>query len=170
MSLVHQKLYQSENVALIDIKAYICELVDYLQESFDTAHRIRFALDIASIEMDVAQAVPLGLILNEAISNAMKYAFPDSKNGVITVSMQPSREGYYLLTVADNGVGLPPDFNVSKGSALGMNLIHGLSKQLGGIVDIKSKDGVVIRIEFLKEKIMTSDAIPTGFDNTYLYD
>ena len=76
MSLIHQKLYSSENVSSIDISLYIRELVSYLADSFNTGQRIRFEFDVEPLELDVSQAVPLGLILNEAITNSIKYAFP----------------------------------------------------------------------------------------------
>lgn len=79
MSLIHQKLYQSDNLAEIDMKWYIKELVDYMIECFGTDNKIQFTLETEAIKLDVAQAVPLGLILNEAISNVIKYAFPADK-------------------------------------------------------------------------------------------
>ena len=76
MSLIHQKLYNTENVSSIDMSSYIRELASYLRDSFNTGQRIRFEFDIAPLELDVSQAVPVGLILNEAVTNSIKYAFP----------------------------------------------------------------------------------------------
>ena len=90
MSLIHQKLYQSDNLACIDMHWYIQELVGYMRESFDTDKKIQFLLDTDKIELDVVQAVPLGLILNEAISNAIKYAFPVNGQGKIEITLRTS--------------------------------------------------------------------------------
>lgn len=156
ISLIHEKLYQSKNVALIDISTYIQELVEYLQDSFDTGYRIHFEVDIEPIELDVTQAVPLGLILNEAISNAIKYAFPNHK-GLISISMHKTDDAHFLLTIADDGVGLPKDFNLEKSNTLGLNLMKGLSKQLGGSFELKNENGLTIHILFVEEQIIKSD-------------
>lgn len=156
ISLIHQKLYQSRNVALIEMSAYIQELVQYLQDSFDAEYDIRFDLQVDSLELDVTQAVPVGLILNEAISNAIKYAFPSNHNGLITISMQETYEDHFLLTIADNGVGLPHDFDLNKSNTLGMSLMKGLSKQLNGSFDLHNVNGLTIHIAFADELISKS--------------
>lgn len=148
ISLIHQKLYQSENAALIEMPVYIRELTEYLQDSFNTGQSIRFDLQIDPIELDVTQAVPVGLILNEAISNAIKYAFPNQQTGAISISMQHTEEGRLKLVTADNGVGLPPDFDIEKTNSLGMSLMRGLSEQLNGSFDLKSANGLAIHISF----------------------
>ncbi|MDX1941560.1 MAG: histidine kinase dimerization/phosphoacceptor domain -containing protein [Saprospiraceae bacterium] len=156
ISLIHQKLYQSQNIASINMPTYIQELVEYLQDSFDTNYNIHFDLNIEPIELDVTQAVPLGLILNEAISNAIKYAFPNRK-GIINITMQQVDEENYSLIIADNGIGLPIDFDMNKHNSLGMSLMKGLSKQLNGSFEMKSKNGLTISILFIKEEVIKSD-------------
>lgn len=151
MSLIHQKLYQSENVALIDIPAYISELVDYLRNSFDTPE-IRFELDIAPVKLDVAQTVPMGLILNEAVTNAIKYAFPGNRNGVITIMLHRANDHRLLLTITDNGVGLPPEIDIRQTDSLGMSLMKGLSRQLGGSFHLENKQGLTIVVDFIDER------------------
>ncbi len=153
-SLIHQKLYQSENVAFINMAAYIHELTDYLSESYDTGHAIHFDLNAEEIELDVAQAVPVGLILNEAITNAIKYAFPDEHKGTITIAMQSIPGNNLLLGINDNGIGLPETFDTGKNNSFGMSLMQGLAKQLEGTLQIKSDKGLSIRIEFPYNKIM----------------
>src|SRR5450755_1598659 len=103
MSLIHQKLYNSENVSSINMSSYIRELVTYLRDSFDTGQRVRFELNIEPLEMDVSQAVPLGLILNEAITNSLKYAFPSDMDGMINISLSGTTTNHYLLSISDNG-------------------------------------------------------------------
>ena len=132
MSLIHQKLYNSENVSSIDMSFYIRELVSYLADSFNTGQRIRFEFGIDPLEMDVSQAVPLGLILNEAITNSIKYAFPDDKEGAIIISLSKTGLHHYLLTISDNGIGMPAHIKNKKSGSLGMSLMAGLSEDLDG--------------------------------------
>ncbi|HJY13883.1 MAG TPA: sensor histidine kinase, partial [Flavobacterium sp.] len=105
MSLIHQKLYNAENISTINMPNYIKELVEYLKESFNTGQRIRFEINVAPLELDVAQAVPLGLILNEAITNSIKYAFPDDRNGMVYIKLESTADKRYLLAISDNGIG-----------------------------------------------------------------
>lgn len=162
ISLIHQKLYQSNNLELIDMSAYIPELVAFLTDSFNTEDRIRFDLRIDPIELDVTKALPIGLILNEAISNAIKYAFPDDRPSLITITMQSSGEGLIELTIADDGTGLPPDFNLSEQNSLGLNLMEGLSKQLGGTFSITNQNGLAIRITF--ENTYNGQVVPKSVE------
>lgn len=154
ISLIHQKLYQSENISLIDMSAYIRELTEYLQGSFGTGQRIRFDLQTEPVELDVTQAVPVGLILNEAISNAVKYAFSNGKAGTVTVSMRQTGEEQFVLSVADNGWGLPKNFDINKSNSLGMSLMRGLSKQLNGSFELKNEHGLTVAVTFEKEHIV----------------
>jgi two-component sensor histidine kinase len=107
MALIHQKLYQSEGVARIPMRDYLQEVVPYLHESFSLASPLRFDLQAEPIELDVTQAVPLGLIINEAVTNAFKYAFPEGRSGRISLSLHHLAEYSYRLTIANNDVGLP---------------------------------------------------------------
>ncbi|MBT1707611.1 sensor histidine kinase [Fulvivirgaceae bacterium PWU5] len=152
MSLIHQKLYQSENVAAIDMAFYIHELVEYLRDSFNTRHRIRFEMNVEPVELTIAQAVPLGLILNEAITNAIKYAFPENRNGVITICMKQEAKDHFSLRIADNGIGLPPDFNRESKSSLGMSLMQGLSDDIGARFEIQNDGGTAIAIRFASDQ------------------
>ena len=151
MSLIHQKLYGSENVSTIDMSIYIRELVSYLSDSFDTGQRIHFAYDIEPLEMDVSQAVPLGLILNEAITNSIKYAFPAERTGVISLSLTMTAPQHYVLCISDNGIGMPTGLKSKKGS-LGMSLMEGLSEDLNGSFAIESDRGTAIRIAFVQDR------------------
>ena len=150
MSLIHQKLYQTENLSSIDMSWYIKDLAGYLKDSFDNDNKIKFNLNLLPVELDVAQAVPLGLILNEAISNAIKYAFPDRK-GIITILLE-KRDEHYFLEISDNGVGLPKNYAPGENDSLGMNLMTGLAEQLDGNFSIQSDEGVTISINFIKRE------------------
>lgn len=148
MSLIHQKLYQSGNVAGINMEVYIQELVQYLKDALAIGNHIRFDVQVEQIELDVSHAVPVGLILNEAITNAIKYAFPGNKEGVITISMSITLDDHYLLTIEDNGAGLPDDFDVNRSGSLGMSLMQGLSGDLDGEFSIENDNGTSIHIVF----------------------
>lgn len=126
---------------------YIREMVSYLRDSFDTGQRIQFDFNIEPIQMDVSQAVPMGLILSEAITNSLKYAFPHDRPGVISISLSHTDADHGFLMVSDNGIGIPSSFNSKKGS-LGMSLMDGLSEDLDGNFSIESNNGTTIKISF----------------------
>jgi two-component sensor histidine kinase len=149
ISLIHQKLYQSENTASIDMRQYIDELVSYLRDSFGEGNRrIAFKQDIEPVKLDVAKAIPLGLIINEGIVNAIKYAFPNRQQGIVSISLKKVEADQLVLTIADNGTGLPAGIEVTKQESLGFSLMQGLTKQLGGNINIESNKGLHISIHF----------------------
>lgn len=154
IALIHQKLYQSENLDLIFMPEYIDEMISYLKDSCALENRIFFEKQIDSIHLDVAQAVPLGLILNEAITNAIKYAYPADADGIIYISMIKTEKEQIELTIADNGPGLPPGFDINKVDSLGVNLMKGLSKQLAGTFDMTNEQGCMIHICFKAETFL----------------
>lgn len=154
MSLIHQKLYNAENVSVIDMSVYIPELVSYLSDSFDTEQRIRFEMNIEPVELDVSQAVPLGLILNEAITNSIKYAFPDSRNGKISITFSHPHFTHYVLTISDNGVGIPSNITNKKPGSLGMSLIAGLTEDLAGKCSIENNNGTTLKITFEHDPVV----------------
>lgn len=151
MSLIHQKLYNTENLSTIDMSLYVRELASYLDDSFNTGQPIRFKLAIKPLEMDVSQAVPLGLILNEAITNSLKYAFPDDRGGVIKITLSNTSGNQYLLEISDNGIGIPSHFKNKKAGSLGMSLMAGLSEDLDGSFSIENNNGTVIKILFVHD-------------------
>src|SRR5690554_4269708 len=138
MALIHQKLYQAEGVARIPMNAYVEELVAYLQDTFALSPKVRFKLFIEPIELDVNLAVPLGLIINEAITNTFKYAFPAERSGTVQVSLLQKTDTSYELTIEDDGVGLPKGYDPSQSRSLGMTLIQGFSAQLGAGLSIEN--------------------------------
>jgi two-component sensor histidine kinase len=149
MSLIHQKLYQSEKLTTIDMAVYIEELTAYLKESFPGTGNVNFELHTQPISLDISQAVPVGLIINEAVTNALKYAFPTSGNGTISIFFTLDTSSImYTLIIQDDGIGLPEWFNDRPGSSLGMTLMKGLTDQLQGQIDIQSPPGTRIAITF----------------------
>jgi two-component sensor histidine kinase len=161
MSLIHQKLYNSENLSSIDMSFYIRELTSYLRDSLNAGQHIHFEYSIETLEMDVSQAIPLGLILNEAITNAIKYAFPDDRAGVISISLAACSDRQLLLSVSDNGIGIPPDFsfNIRKPGSLGMSLIEGLSADLQGKFMIQNNNGTAISISFVHKPVKLAESL-----------
>jgi len=163
MSLIHQKLYNTENVSAIDMSLYIREMVSYLSESFNTGQRIRFEFAIEPLETDVSQAVPLGLILNEAITNAIKYAFPDNRTGVISISLSNTSPRQYLLVISDNGIGMLEQFSSKKPGSLGMSLMEGLSEDLDGKFSVENKNGTTIKVSFTHDvNVKRPDVLATS--------
>ncbi|MVM41815.1 tetratricopeptide repeat protein [Spirosoma sp. HMF3257] len=150
MALIHQKLYQSDRLATIPMAEYIDEITSYLISSFDAQEIVHTQLTIASVDLDVTQAVLIGLIINEAVTNSLKYAFPQQP-GVISIQLSDVGKNRFSLIIRDNGIGFADAANLSKSRTLGMSLIRGLSKQLGGELQITSEQGVQIQLLFREE-------------------
>jgi two-component sensor histidine kinase/tetratricopeptide (TPR) repeat protein len=147
MSLIHQKLYNSANLSSIYMPEYIGELVDYLKESFIIRQKVVFHLHIDNLRLDVSKAVPLGLILNEVITNAFKYAFSYSGNDLLTIRLTPAGD-WIVLEVQDNGKGLPPDFDLTASNSFGMVLMKGMAEDLEGTFTVESNEGTRVIIRF----------------------
>jgi two-component system, sensor histidine kinase PdtaS len=152
MALIHQKLYQAQSVARIHMTSYIHDVAAYLQESYNLPQLIRFNLSVEPIQLDVTLAVPLGLIINEATTNALKYAFPNGRSGRISIKLHRLEDAIYQLIIQDDGVGLPEGFDPSQSRTLGMTLIHGFCGQLAGELTITSVSGVRISLVFAEEQ------------------
>ncbi|MEN4760738.1 histidine kinase dimerization/phosphoacceptor domain -containing protein [Chryseobacterium sp. C39-AII1] len=150
MSLIHQKLYQSDNLSMIDMSWYMYELINYIKECYSSENKIKFTVNAEKVFLDVAQAVPMGLIINEAVINTTKYAFPDDKKGEVIVSFKNTENDNYELIISDNGVGLPAGFDMDATESLGMNLMRGLTDQLDGNFSIENNNGLKITITFRK--------------------
>ncbi|MVN76021.1 tetratricopeptide repeat protein [Hymenobacter sp. HMF4947] len=148
MALVHQKLYQSDSVARVNMPEYIREITEHLLDSFDCADSVRAQVAVAPIELDVALATPLGLIINEAVTNALKHAFPQRRPGTLSIRLQPRGAHHYELLIADDGVGLPPGFDLRHSQSLGLTMVTGLSKQLDGLLHITQDHGVRLTLQF----------------------
>jgi two-component sensor histidine kinase len=148
MSLIHQRLYQSGNFSAINMKEYIHELVDYLRNSFTIRKHIFFDIQIEEIELNIAHALPIGLILNEAITNAIKYAFEGLTEGRIDITLRHKSEDMVELAITDNGVGLPPHIQFEHSGTMGLNLMRGLSEEIEGDISIVTHNGTAIQLLF----------------------
>jgi len=138
MALIHERLYQSDNLMNIDFKNYVDHLVHDLYRSYVApGTRIEFNIDIIGVELDLDTAIPSGLIVNELVSNAIKYAFPDN-SGTVLIQLQCCRENEYEFIVADNGRGMPEGFDIEQLNSLGLQLVKGLvEEQLDGTLELQ---------------------------------
>lgn len=142
MALIHEKLYRSTNLAQIDFGEYLRELTIHLFRSYDAPARgLELTLDVEPLVLGLDRSIPSGIIVNELVSNALKYAFPDGAGGVITVSFRATGSGSAELSVIDNGVGLPPGFVVGATDSLGLKLVTMLAGQLGGTLKAGPGEG-----------------------------
>jgi two-component sensor histidine kinase/ligand-binding sensor domain-containing protein len=151
MALIHEKMYQSKNLVNIDIRNYIDDLVRSLIDAYDSNKKIRLHTGIEDHNYRIDSIVPMGLILNEIISNSLKYAFEDREEGDLFVYLRKISGNKFLLEVADNGRGIKGDLNLANAQSLGMQLIHMLSGQINGTVDLSRDNGTRYRIIFHEE-------------------
>ncbi len=150
MALVHQKLYQSQNLSSINIKEYINDLAALSMQSYKTStDEISLILDIDNIFLSIDTAIPCGLILNELISNSLKYAFPDKEKGEIRIRFHKTKRGNIELELSDNGVGFPENFDLRHSKSLGLQSVFAIVEhQLQGKIKYEIKNGTVCRIKF----------------------
>jgi PAS domain S-box-containing protein len=141
MSLVHEKLYQSENISSINLSEYTRFLANQLFSFYGIDHgKVSLQIAIEDIQLDINAAIPLGLILNELISNALKHAFPGGRRGTIRIS-GTSVNGVLTLQVGDDGIGLPPALDWRNAESLGLRLVNSLADQLGGTIEPGTGNG-----------------------------
>jgi two-component system, sensor histidine kinase PdtaS len=147
MSLIHQKLYLTGDVKSINMADYLRELINYLEDSFGNQQHIRIELDTEALLLDVSRATPLGLIINEAVSNSIKYAFPGNRQGLIAITLRKIGDRI-SLEISDNGIGFAEITQQVKPDSLGLKLIKGLSADLNAGISIDSSHGTKIMISF----------------------
>jgi two-component sensor histidine kinase/predicted hydrocarbon binding protein len=154
MAIIHELLYRSKNLSTIKIMDYLRELVTYISQSYslNLKNHIKVDLEI-SVKRDhinISKAIPCGLIINELLSNAFKYAFPNNMKGRISIELTDSEKenGFYLLKFSDNGIGISKKVNISDPTTLGLQLIHSLVQQLDGKVQISADKGTSFIIIF----------------------
>jgi two-component sensor histidine kinase len=152
MALLHQKLYQADNIGRVNMADYGREIVTYLVQSFDRQHAVQTKLELAPIELETTLATPLGLIINEAVTNALKHAFPPPQRGTLTVSLVCLAPQQYELSISDDGVGLSAGFDLTRSRSLGMVIIKGLSRQLDGQLAVSMAEGVHLSLQFNTSK------------------
>jgi len=153
MALVHQKLYQSADFSEINFTEYLRQLSGHLLNSFKTNPEI-VSIDISAekLELGIDHAVPCGLIVNELISNSLKYAFPDGKKGTIIIDLRKSNNNEIILTISDDGVGFPEGINYRETQSLGLQLVNTLVGQIDGNISMENHVGTTFRISFCEER------------------
>jgi two-component sensor histidine kinase len=149
MALIHESLYQSVNLSEIDFPAYIDQLADYLFRSYGVdSSRVQLAASIDELRLTMDTAVPCGLIINELVSNALKYAFPGGRSGKIRIEMREDGTHFIRLAVIDDGVGFPDGIGQASSKSLGLRLVRTLADQLGAAVEMASDEGARITLTF----------------------
>lgn len=151
MSLIHKKLYQNENLGEINFDDYLNDLLGALAHTFKNEKtEVDITTDANGYLFDIDTAIPLGLIVNELVSNAFKYATVENKKLILIVKItKKESSGHYLLTVTDNGPGMPSEFSIEKTKSLGLRLVSSLSRQLGGNYRFENlEQGCVFFVEF----------------------
>ncbi len=152
MSLIHQHLYQENQLGGINMKAYIDELAQELYDTYVTdQHDVKIDTRIEDISIDVDTVVPIGLILNELITNSLKYAFPDKRKGHIHIKMYEDEDQLYF-EVSDDGIGYDPD-ETKRHQGLGMRLIKSFARRLNATVEIRSTEGVAHKYKIPKAQL-----------------
>jgi two-component sensor histidine kinase len=149
MALVHEKLYQSRDLARIDFAAYVRELASHLFRVYrSSAEGVALRVNAKEVFLTVERAVPCGLILSELLSNALKYAFPDGTCGEIAVDLDTDDARNYRMTIRDNGVGLPASVDLRLPRSLGLRIVKTLSEQLGGTIAASNARGTTFTLAF----------------------
>jgi two-component sensor histidine kinase len=161
MSLIHQKLYQTKDLAHIDFKEYIETVTTHLQHSYGILEdRVKIRIDVSNFVMSIDNAIPAGLIINELVSNSLKHAFPESRSGNIHISAaHDAFNNEYWLLIRDDGIGINEKIDLENSASFGLKLVYTLVKQLDGIIEIVSKGGSEFRIHFRSADYMERSSI-----------
>ena len=150
MAMVHEMLYMREDLSRIEYKTYVQELSEYLVRSVKGAeNKVKLNIDIPDIKLGIDTAIPLGLLINEALTNALKYGIQEDKEGEINIALKKEADEDYVLNIGDNGVGFPAQVDHKSTRSLGLKLIHNLARQLKGtITRDDSKKGTNYIVKF----------------------
>lgn len=151
MSLIHETLYQSKDLSLINFSEYIKNLISNLFYSYGSKSNITQIINVEQIYLNIETSVPLGLIITELVSNSLKYAFPEDKSGKISVKLI-NKDGEFELTIEDNGIGIPEEISFNTESTLGLRLVNTLVNQLDGTIELNRTNGTQFTITFKELK------------------
>jgi two-component sensor histidine kinase/ABC-type amino acid transport substrate-binding protein len=148
IALVHEKVYQTQKLVSIDANSFINEMVKHLSHTYLINNRdIKFHTEIESVFLSVDEAVPCALIINELITNSLKYAFEDRNEGNITIHFS-QLDNQYFLDIFDDGIGFQKELNLKNPDSIGLKIVTGLVQQLNGTIEIKIENGTKFEIRF----------------------
>ena len=136
MAMIHELLYKSKELGKIDFTEYLNKLISSLRHSYSLKRNINFRINVKDVFLDIETAVPFGLIINELVTNSLKYAFPHTKNCEITIDVKQTNKENLRLVYADNGIGIPDRINIFETNTLGLRLVNILIQQLGGSLEL----------------------------------
>lgn len=149
IALIHEKLYRSPELVRLDFAEYVRDLGNDLFRTYGVDQQnIGFRMSVEDVHLEIDTAIPCGLIINELVSNALKYAFAPDTEGEIVIELSQPAPQEFLLAVSDSGVGLPKDFDWRASSSLGLRLVNDLTRQLDGTIEMKVDKGTTFRIAF----------------------
>ena len=152
IALIHEKLHQSESVAKVNFAQYVRSLVVEMARSFgSSADVVNYTMEVDDVSIDLDRAMPCGLILNEALSNVFKHAFPDGRKGKVVIRLARVGRNKIEVLVQDDGVGIAEDFDMNATGTLGLRLVAGLVRQLRGEMELVRDNGTVFRVTFVNE-------------------
>ncbi len=147
MALIHENLYHSADLSHVDFKAYLKNLISNIAETYKRRDVV-FDLNMEPLALDVNVGIPCGLIVNELVSNCLKHAFPDGREGMIKLGISKNSEGSNVLSVSDNGIGFPETVDFRNTASLGMQLVTVLTGQIHGTIELFRAEGTTFRITF----------------------
>jgi two-component sensor histidine kinase len=149
MALVHERLYQSKDLTRVEFAEYIRGMANYLLRSYRVnSNIIQLKINVDNVSLGLDTAIPCGLMINELVSNSLKHAFTDGKEGEIRIELHSDSEGECTLMVSDDGVGLPKDLDFRETESLGLQLVNTLVDQLEGTIELNRSDGTTFEITF----------------------
>lgn len=149
MSLIHEQLYQSKDLANINFDDYIRNLIANLSRSYGiSSNNVLFKINVKDATLDINKAIPCGLIISELVTNSLKHGFPDGKKGEINIDFHLDKNNNYSLIISDNGVGISKDFSFQTTKSLGLRLVSMLTQQLKGTIELDRNQGTKIKIIF----------------------
>jgi two-component sensor histidine kinase len=149
IGIVHQKLYQGTNLGAIEMKDYVLNLSESILDSFGAEEKITLELAMENFDLDIDTAIPLGLIINELITNTIKYAFPNNQKGKLVIKLEKQHDTILHLVVSDNGVGKS---GITHGTGFGGQLISLLTQQLNGTMIEENQNGTTVIFDFKLKK------------------
>jgi PAS domain S-box-containing protein len=148
MAMIHEKLYETSDFVSIDFGEYLNNLINSLCSTYMSDNRITLTIETCEVALEIDEAIPCGLIVNELVSNSLKYAFPEDCQGDLVVRLYIVDDGRITLTVEDNGVGFPPGLDFRETETLGLQLVNMLVKQLKGEIELDKGAGTLFRLKF----------------------